>query len=271
MSPLTCNGTNCTMASGNFGLAVGSYLNFDTTLGSAGYGIRDNAGTVEFKDSGGLWASIVGGGIGSSSDTEILWNNAGTLDGIPGSAWDGTNLTLPIASGGTYTVTDGTTNFVAVSAAGAITLTPTAGQLLSLVGDTRINDGGSLVAIGDVIGNADFAGLTFETASPSSTNYALLGDAASTYINAPSTSLFFRIGNSTKMTLVSGNLGLGISPTLGMFHLDKGTGKGQVTLDGSTGGCIMFRDVDDGGWTEVFFTDGTITSTTDADGVCDGS
>src|SRR3954468_21431386 len=46
------------------GVGVGRYLNFDyTTLGtggtgSAGYGIRDNAGTLEFKNSGGTWQSL---------------------------------------------------------------------------------------------------------------------------------------------------------------------------------------------------------------------
>jgi hypothetical protein len=32
------------------------YLNFGTTAGSSGYGIRDNAGIIEVKDSNGLWA-----------------------------------------------------------------------------------------------------------------------------------------------------------------------------------------------------------------------
>ncbi len=37
------------------------YANFGTTLGTAGYGIRDNAGTIEFKNSGGSWAAASGG------------------------------------------------------------------------------------------------------------------------------------------------------------------------------------------------------------------
>jgi hypothetical protein len=43
------------------------YLNFGTTTGSSGYGIRDNAGTLEFKNSGGSWTGIGtgGGGVGS--------------------------------------------------------------------------------------------------------------------------------------------------------------------------------------------------------------
>lgn len=37
-----------------------SYLNLGTTAGSAGYGVRDNSGTLEFKSSGGSWGSIPG-------------------------------------------------------------------------------------------------------------------------------------------------------------------------------------------------------------------
>ena len=35
-----------------------SYMNFGATSGTTGYGIRDNAGTLEFKNSGGVWASL---------------------------------------------------------------------------------------------------------------------------------------------------------------------------------------------------------------------
>ena len=34
------------------------YLNFGVTAGTNGYGIRDNAGTLEFKDSAGTWKSL---------------------------------------------------------------------------------------------------------------------------------------------------------------------------------------------------------------------
>ncbi|MCB9839527.1 tail fiber domain-containing protein [Candidatus Nomurabacteria bacterium] len=47
---LTVNGS--ILASAN------SYLNFGATSGSAGYGIRDNAGTLQVKNSGGSWQNI---------------------------------------------------------------------------------------------------------------------------------------------------------------------------------------------------------------------
>lgn len=42
------------------------YLNFGGVSGSVGYGIRDNGGNIEFKNSGGMWAGI-GSGSGAVS------------------------------------------------------------------------------------------------------------------------------------------------------------------------------------------------------------
>lgn len=42
------------------------YLNWGSTVGTSGYGIRDNAGSMEFKDSGGAWAGFGTGGGGAS-------------------------------------------------------------------------------------------------------------------------------------------------------------------------------------------------------------
>jgi hypothetical protein len=44
-----------------FRTSASSYLNWGTTQGTSGYGIRDNAGTLEFKDSGGAWTAIASG------------------------------------------------------------------------------------------------------------------------------------------------------------------------------------------------------------------
>lgn len=66
-----------------------------------------------------------------------------------------------------------------------------------------------------------------------------------------------------------GRVGIGVSAPTSILHVDKGTGVGQATLDGSTGGCIMLRDTDDAGWTECDALDGTLSCTVDADGACD--
>ena len=61
----------------------------------------------------------------------------------------------------------------------------------------------------------------------------------------------------------------GILVTFGDTTTDGGTGAGQATLDGDTGGCLMFRDTDDAGWTECDALNGTLTCSIDVDGACD--
>jgi hypothetical protein len=59
-------GPTAQFKNGNFGLwgnrllaaSGGSYLNFGATSGSTGYGIRDNSGTLEFKNTGGSWTNL---------------------------------------------------------------------------------------------------------------------------------------------------------------------------------------------------------------------
>jgi hypothetical protein len=41
--------------------AAASYFNWGSTQGTSGYGLRDNAGTIQVKNSGGAWANIVTG------------------------------------------------------------------------------------------------------------------------------------------------------------------------------------------------------------------
>jgi len=48
-----------TDAGGNLGLPAAGYLNFDTSsIGASGYGLRDNGGTIEVRNSGGAWSPI---------------------------------------------------------------------------------------------------------------------------------------------------------------------------------------------------------------------
>ncbi|MFA5926334.1 MAG: LamG-like jellyroll fold domain-containing protein, partial [Parcubacteria group bacterium] len=74
-------------SSGNLGLAASAYLNFGTTIGSSGYGIRDNAGILQYKASGGTWTNIGSGS--STSSTAASWS---TLTD------PSTNLSLPMSA-----------------------------------------------------------------------------------------------------------------------------------------------------------------------------
>lgn len=54
------------------------YLNFNTVVGTAGYGIRDNNGVMEFKSSGGAWVAFAGAGssvAGVTGSSPIIVNN----------------------------------------------------------------------------------------------------------------------------------------------------------------------------------------------------
>src|SRR5437879_5945512 len=51
-------GMNGLAVFGNSLLQANAYLNWGSTSGINGYGIRDNSGTLEFKDSGGPWSSL---------------------------------------------------------------------------------------------------------------------------------------------------------------------------------------------------------------------
>ena len=46
---------------GNIGIAASGYLNFGSTNGDSGYGLKDNSGTLQYKNSGGSWTSFANG------------------------------------------------------------------------------------------------------------------------------------------------------------------------------------------------------------------
>jgi hypothetical protein len=64
------------------------YFNLGTVSGTSGYGFRDNSGTIEWKNSGGAWATFGSSGANTALsnlasvaiNTALLPNAAGTLD-----------------------------------------------------------------------------------------------------------------------------------------------------------------------------------------------
>ena len=104
-----------------FQLPASGYFGFGTTVGTLGYGIRDNGGTIEFKGSGGVWTAIpdatgsAGGFTNLSGSTKIYNTTAGNALHIRTAAGD-TALTGMVNvygilnvknSGGTETATLG--------------------------------------------------------------------------------------------------------------------------------------------------------------------
>lgn len=65
---------------------IDKYLNFNDVSGSSGYGIRDNGGTMEFKNSGGAWTGFGsgGGGVGPGTINEIAYfDTTTTVNSLP--------------------------------------------------------------------------------------------------------------------------------------------------------------------------------------------
>jgi len=58
---------------------VSRYLNFGTNSGTAGYGFRDNAGVMEYKNNTGAWTSIAASGVWTTSGTNIYNSNTGNV------------------------------------------------------------------------------------------------------------------------------------------------------------------------------------------------
>jgi hypothetical protein len=59
------------LSTGNIKIGVSSYINYGSTEGSDGYGFRDNAGTIQWKNSTGAWADIGSGGGGATTLDEL--------------------------------------------------------------------------------------------------------------------------------------------------------------------------------------------------------
>lgn len=62
-------------ASGNVNIGTGtSHLNFGGTLGTSGYGIRDNSGVLQFKNSGGAWTNLTALSQWTTSGSDIYYS-----------------------------------------------------------------------------------------------------------------------------------------------------------------------------------------------------
>lgn len=66
-------------SSNDVGIAEDMYLNWGTTRGSAGYGVRDNNGVIQVKNDGGTWAAPGGGGgsLPNCDDGDLLVASGG--------------------------------------------------------------------------------------------------------------------------------------------------------------------------------------------------
>lgn len=91
-----------------------SYYNFGTVAGSDGYGLRDNAGDMEYKNSDGDWAGIGSGGGGTSAGSQYDIQIADAASGFAAvtGEFKYQDHTLSIGTGGlSQAKTSGTAGF----------------------------------------------------------------------------------------------------------------------------------------------------------------
>jgi len=91
---------------------VSRYLNFGTIAGSSGYGIRDNAGVMEFKHSGGSWTSIVSNTVQGGMTTGYVTSTSTTATSTFAK---GVSVTGFVKATSGFTFPDGTTQTTAVN------------------------------------------------------------------------------------------------------------------------------------------------------------
>lgn len=172
------------------------YINFGTVTGVNGYGVRDNGGTIECKNSGGSWAACAGGSGGSGTVTSV--DVSGGTTGL-------TTTGGPVTTSGTITLTG--TLLVANGGTGSTTL-------------SGILKGNGTSAVATAVPNTDYQVpvtlTTSGTSGAASFNGTTLNipqyQAAGSYAtfgylfpsNATSTSIAFNGGLSTTYASTTG-------------------------------------------------------------------
>lgn len=251
------------------GLATSSYLNWGQVLGTSGYGLRDNSGTIQFKNDGGAWMNVSadgawatngatlyysGGkvGIGTSTATALLTVGSSTPDQlnadqlyrsqfiageleVDGDAWIDGSLTLGtalgVASGGTGA--ESLTGVLVGNGTSAFTATTSISD--SYISDTLTIGSGSTFANNIITPNSVLStGQTDE--------YCLSYESTgSTWEWADcSGSLFTNSGNLSYLTEQTDNLAIGstTNPTSARL-LVRGTSTNDILNLFSSGGSEL--------------------------------
>ena len=120
---------------GNIGLAASHYINWGDTDGDSGYGFYDNAGTMQFKDSGGAWVDISTAASGVPGSRILAAGSfmSGGGDLTADRRFDFDHVPLgTLLAGSFYTETEVDT-FVALAASKSLTLT--GGTGIAAIGD----------------------------------------------------------------------------------------------------------------------------------------
>lgn len=138
--------------SAELSVPASQYINWGLTRGTSGYGFRDNAGTMEFKDDGGSWAPFGTSSLTDGDKGDITLTSSGTVWTIDNDVvtfakmQNAANNSRLVGSG----ATGGGADYTEISLAGKLSIAGTVltGTTLS-IGDT-VNSGttGSVLFVG---------------------------------------------------------------------------------------------------------------------------
>lgn len=240
---------------GNIGLNASAYLNWGAVDGTLGYGFRDNAGTMEVKNSAGAWAAIGGGGSGTVTHT------AGAL-----------TLDLPVFGNGASDLKvgtkTGTGNELTTSQSPTI-VTPVIGQISSSVRVTGSITNDALTASRLVATDANKALVsTISSANAASSVTDETGSGLMVFGTGPTL--------TDAIAASSFQLPNGAAPTTDAFGEIAGdnnawaAGRGTVQLfDGTANAYVvaaLASDVPSNGQVPTWNTGGTVTWETGSGG-----
>lgn len=241
------------------------YLNFGTFSGSSGYGFRDNAGTIEVKNSGGSWTPIGSGGGGSGTviSVDMTVPTGLSISGNPITT-SGT-LALTLTAGFNIPLTASTTqwnNLVIASSTFArfgypfpLANNATSSSLMVLasttIGNGTPTSGLTISGTGTTTGNEYVGGSLGVGVQPGATLEVANASNASLIVDGNSSSVASSIGLSDKLTVTnvfssllnpSGTSGANLAtlPLSATFQTGSGSSGGIIFISKASTGPIIF-------------------------------
>lgn len=218
-------------------LPAGGYLSFGGIFGANGYGIRDNAGTMQFRNAGGgAWVTLPAGGFASGGSKYILQQPDLSLPNAQSLSALGSGLVVNTTGTGVLSAYGGTTCTNQLARALSATGVATCQTVTSAYVDTSVWTGtassGLLKASGQGVLTAAVSSTDYAPATSGAT--VLLGNGTggfTTYAGTTCTNQFPRsLSTSGAATCASVNLATDVTGNLGTTNLNGGSGASSSTF-----------------------------------------